>query len=162
MTPAAHIAHRLQDRVRLRIPEKRHDTSYFALVADAFAALPGIRGVQANALTGSLLLHHHAVSPERISAFAQERSLFCVVAKRNDVMPLSARLSAGLHEFDDKIRVHSDGRLDFWGAVFLLLAGVSIIQVAKGNILAPASTLLWYALGTFAVPQQFRPLDADA
>lgn len=162
MTPSAHIVHRLPERLRIRIPEKRHDDGYFASLADTFSTLPGIKGVQANALTASLLLHHHAISPERLTEFAERRALFRVVAPRSDARHLSARLSAGLQELDDRIRVYSDGWVDFWGAVFLLLAGVSVIQLAKGNVLAPASTLLWYALGTFAVPQQFRPTDSQS
>lgn len=157
MTPLAHIVHTLPDRVRIRIPEKRHDTDYFASLADAFDALSGIESVQANAFTASLLLHH-TTSPARISEFAKRRSLFRLVSQGNDeAVPLSARLSAGVQTLDGKIRAHSDGRLDFWGAVFLLLVGVSISQLAKGNIYAPASTLLWYALGTFAIPLQARP-----
>ena len=146
----------LPDRLRIRIPEKRHDTGYFASLVNAFGALPGVEGVKANALTASLLLRHQAVSPERISEFAEQRALFRVAPQRDEVVPLSARLADGLQVLDDRIRAHSEGRLDFWGALFLLTVGFSIPQFAKGNISAPASTLLWYALGTFAVPQQSR------
>lgn len=153
MIALAHIAHALPDRVRIRIPEKRHDIGYFAALADAFGALPGIEGVRVNAMTASVLLHHR-LSSARIAEFAERQALFRVMAQGSDaVVPLSARLAGGLQLLDDKIRVHSDGRLDFWGTVFLLLVVMSITQLAKGNVFAPASTLLWYALGTFSVPQ---------
>ncbi|MGC1955684.1 MAG: HMA2 domain-containing protein [Gammaproteobacteria bacterium] len=156
MIPSAHIAHMLPDRVRIRIPEKRHDAGYFASLASAFGVLPGIEGVEVNASTASLLLHQRAVSAERIGEFAEQRALFRMIAPRDEVIPLSARLADGLQVLDARIRAYSEGRLDFWGAVFLLTVGISITQFAKGNISAPASTLLWYALGTFAVPPQWR------
>ncbi|MGF1615014.1 MAG: HMA2 domain-containing protein [Gammaproteobacteria bacterium] len=151
MTPSAHIAHTLAGRLRIRIPARRRDSGYFASLADAFGAMPGIEGLEVNALTASLLLYH-TISSEQISEFAERRALFRVVPERNESASLSTRLSSGLEAIDSKIRGVSDGSLDFWGAVFLVLVAMSIVQLAQGHILAPASTLLWYALGTFAVP----------
>lgn len=152
MTPSAHIAHALAGRLRIRIPARRRDSGYFASLADAFGAMSGIEGVEVNPLTGSLLLYH-TISSEQISEFAERRALFRLVPEHNESAPsLSTRLSSGLQVIDSKIRGVSDGSLDFWGAVFLVLVAMSIVQLAQGHILAPASTLLWYALGTFAVP----------
>lgn len=157
MIPLAHITHVLPNRVRIRVPEKRHDSGYFASLVNAFDALPGIEGVKVNALTASLLLKHRPMDVERISEFAAQRELFRINPGRDGqdaVVPLSTKLTSGMQVLDDKLRAHSGGRLDFWSALFLLLIGLSISQFAKGNIFAPASTLLWYAIGTLTAPRQ--------
>jgi hypothetical protein len=149
--------------MRIRIPEKRRDVGYFAWLVNAFDALPGIEGVKVNALTASLLLNHQSLSAERIGEFAEQQELFRITPQRDQseeevdhqhVVPLSVRLTGGLQALDGQIRAHTGGQLDFWGVIFLLMVGLSISQMLKGNIFAPASTLLWYALATFGGPQQ--------
>lgn len=153
MPPTAHIAHLVPGRMRIRVPTKRHDNGYFSQLAQALLALPGVDRVEANALTASLLIHH-TITPERIADFAAEQALCEVVIQGHRLVPLSAHIADRFQALDSKLSAFTEGTLDVWGTLFLVLVGLGIAQLAKGNILVPATTLLWYALGTLPLPQR--------
>jgi hypothetical protein len=58
MAHLAHIAHRIPGRVRLRIPSARHDRATLMRLAQRTASLPGVKSVESNSATGSLLISY--------------------------------------------------------------------------------------------------------
>jgi hypothetical protein len=54
----AHIVHRTATRLRLRVPARKLDHAYFRDLKARLAGCPGIRSVEANPLTGSVVIAH--------------------------------------------------------------------------------------------------------
>lgn len=154
MSPTAHICHAVPGRIRFRIPNKRRDTAYFYRLHEKFSSVQCIEQVNVNPLTGSLLLQYSG-DLQRIMEQIKQYRLFDVVSKspRNEDS-LAERTSASLQALNEQIRARSAGELDFWSLVFLTLIGMSVVQLVKGNIVVPATTLLWYALATLLISRQ--------
>ncbi|WP_031432449.1 HMA2 domain-containing protein [Methylomarinum vadi] len=152
--PSAFVKHQLPGRVRLKIPEKKGDFRYFDRVADVFAGSQGITQLQLNPPAASVLISHRDdISFQHIVEFAENNGLFRLTEKPEDYEPLTlpnlpiATLSSiGLDRVDDSLLNLSKNRLDNRSVLFLTLIGLAIHQIARGNIMAPAASLLWYAL----------------
>ena len=56
----AYVVHRTANRLRLRVPARKLDHSYFQGLKARLAGFPGVRSVEANPLTGSVLVEHDA------------------------------------------------------------------------------------------------------
>ena len=151
MPPTAYRIHALPGRLRLRVPEKRKDGSWLAETASRVAEMPGVRAVQAGVLTGSLLIHHDP----QIDLEAQISDTGLVVVEPRPDASLRdglGALSAGLAAMDGGIRQLSLGGADVRALLFLLLVGMAIRQILRGDIVAPAVPLLWYALSLVLPP----------
>jgi hypothetical protein len=157
VTTAAHLVHRAQGRVRLRIPERRHDASWLADLEDRLRDLPGITEVSANPRTaGVLVLFDPAAVPDPIPRI-EATGLLQVVAPP----PLSPTL-AGLRRvaarLDDSLGERSGGSVDLRTLSVISLLVLALYQAMRGRLLAPAVSLLWYAFELL----RFMPPDADA
>jgi hypothetical protein len=113
-------------------------------------AVDGVQRVEANPLTGGLLIMHDG-SLEPILAHASARSLFYVDPTEPAGPPPAERLRRQLGELSRDLRQASDGAADLASLVFLVLLVAAIVQLLRGRMLAPAVTLLWYAAGTVLV-----------
>lgn len=122
----------------------RRNEAYMAGVLEAVAALPGVEAVQANALTGSLLIRHPG-EWESIQCAAEESGLFAVARQTPLVQE---QVNAGLREIGRDLHLISGGSLNLPSTLFLGFTGLAIHQALQGNLLGPASTLLWYALSS--------------
>src|SRR5438309_64319 len=56
--PKASLAHRMQGRTRFRIHDARNDSDFFDSVAERLRRVPGIKNVETNPSTGSVLIYH--------------------------------------------------------------------------------------------------------
>lgn len=54
----AHIVHRTGTRLRIRVPARRLDHAYFGELEAKLVGCTGVRSVEANPLTGSVLIEH--------------------------------------------------------------------------------------------------------
>lgn len=151
---AAYLCHCIPGRIRFRIPGQRGDENYFSMLAKKLAALPGIETVQVSPLTGSVLLTHALDAVDDIGAFAKAQGLFEVTPPPDPGLPMGERIANSVHTFNHELKKLSDGAFDYWSLIFFVLIGMAIYQILKGNIAAPATTLLWYALGTLLIAQQ--------
>ncbi len=93
------------------------------------------------------LLIQHTVPFAQIVTFAGEHELFTLPAEiaASDTTVLQQAF-ANLARIDAQIVSFSAGDLDLRSTMLVALLVMSLIQIARGQILAPASTLLWYAL----------------
>lgn len=144
MLPAAHIAHQVDGRVRFRIPSKRRDQDYFDSVTRRLREHEGIRALEINALTGSVLVIH-TVDADTIAEYAERDGLFTLVAAETAATPLSQVISEQFHTMDKRIKAKTSGVLDLSGLAFVGLLIASATQLAKKNVWPAGATLLWYA-----------------
>lgn len=148
MSVSAYVAHRSPGRTRIKVRSQRGNVAYFAGLQQRLSQCPGIDVVKTNFRTGSFLLIHTA-SLSQIISFAQTQGLFTLDAQP-EIDPLSPSLlrQAAHHFFhaDSEMARLTQGHMDLSSLVLILLVTASSVQLARGQVLAPASTLLWYAL----------------
>lgn len=138
MTPEALLCHRTATRARLRVPSMRDDAGYFASVRDVLGADCG--SVRVNARTASILLDGlHKPLPEIVRK-AESAELFVLPfaggsERGGDLVPVVDRAMQRLYRGPR----HWPAEM---AALMLLLA---VVQMLRGQIMAPAISLLWYA-----------------
>lgn len=140
----ARLVHRLPGRVRLKIDGKRGDRAWFDALALELSLSEGILAVDANPLTGSLLIRHEGPL-ERLLGELAERGSLHVASLEPQEIPLGRRLAQRAAAVDESLRRASAGELDLAGAALLGLLLLALVQAARGQLAGPAVSLLWYA-----------------
>ncbi len=144
--PEARITHIISGRLRIKIPSKKGNTSYFKFLERKFSDFDKVQKVETNAVTAGMLLLHDADIKD-ISKFAEENRLFKIESRRPEQMVLTKRIKSGFDDLNRRATRFTGGELDLAGAVFVSLLSLSIYQIARGNFFAPAwYTSLWYAV----------------
>lgn len=131
MLPDATLCHSSRGRVRVRIAALRRDDEYFRSVERGLVSQ--FEHVVADSTTGSVLVTGESATPAALRQIAAERGLFALAA------PVRTRAPAGAAE-------NVSSERDWSRATALLFAGLALIQAARGTVLAPASSLAWYAV----------------
>ena len=169
----ATVEHILPGRIRLRFAARRGDAPFFEDLVRKLSEHPLVNRVKANPLTGSLLLEHSA-GPSELAAFAEHSGLPIPVDPSSTAPSAQsrartrtglngARLSApattlttlGLYQAARGRLLGTGGELLWhslavsrtkygWLAALLLASGV--VQVLRGRLLPPASSLIVYAI----------------
>ncbi len=75
MVPEARIVHRIAGRMRVRVLSRKGDAAYFATVEESVRSLHGVESVEADPLTGGILIRH-AIDPRAIVEYAAQKELF--------------------------------------------------------------------------------------
>lgn len=146
MIVSAYVTHSIPGRTRLKIHSQRGNTYYFNFLERHLTECPGVTDVKTSARTGSALVIHRTPFPQ-IVAFAQTRELFSLLSPQ-DFTPSTylQQTTAGFAKLDTDLAELSAGKLDIRSLVLMALMTMSVIQLSRGQIFAPASTLLWYTL----------------
>ncbi|MCX8049135.1 MAG: hypothetical protein N3A55_05695 [Methylohalobius sp.] len=145
MIAQAYLSHVATGRVRIKIPSKRGDESYFQALETALSARSDVRGVQASARTASLLLLHDGLLDlNTLAQQAKDQSWFQLDLTPPIRESLNALLSRQFDQVDRFMRRFSGSRLDNPSLIFLALSVLAVRQIAKGQIAPPAATVLWY------------------
>lgn len=146
MVPEAHVCHRVDRRMRIRIPEKKGDAGYFSMARGHLSRLSGVDACETNAITGSILLILTANEGE-VADFALTNGLFRLESSPPGSPRLAHQVQRSVNELNSRINSFTGGGLDLAEIAFLSLMGVGIYQIALGEFLAPAwYTALWYAM----------------
>jgi hypothetical protein len=153
MIPRGEVCHRISGRVRLRIGERRGDAAYFERVSRALRRSAGVTHCQANPITGTVLIEH-AGPLEQVLGVAQTQKLFCVDRSEPGLVPGRVRAAQGLERIDAELQHWTKGEADLRTLALAALIGLGVMQLIRGNVLAPAVTLFWYALMTLHFLQQ--------
>ncbi len=135
-------------RTRVQIPARRSDVAYFERVIRELPTIEDVEGVDANPVTGSVLIHHGEDFVSIIQK-ALDKQLFDVTALEN-ARPgpvLTSRLAEKLSETDHLIHEATHGRFDLNSVVMVGLVGAGTFQILRGAVLPAGATLLWYAFG---------------
>jgi hypothetical protein len=150
MMPLAVVSHLTDKRMRLKISSRRGDASFFDLLNNKITvAFPSLT-VQANAITGSLLLAGAPVDPDGITDFGRAEKLFEVVSEPSkNAMALS--IPTSMQAANHRIRQMAGGRVDLPGALFISLVIFGAIELIRGNWRTPPwYTAFWYAFGLYS------------
>jgi hypothetical protein len=154
--PEARIAHATPNRVRLKIPAKRHDEAFFRVVEQRLAGWQNIERVEVNPVTASILVHFSDPAALVREAINGNNDLFRIVypeqQEHGSAPPLLARLQKTAAAADGSLRQWTGGNLDLRTAIFTVLLVGGLQQLAQGNVAAPAATLLWYAATVLGLP----------
>jgi len=149
MLPEAIVCHSTPGRFRVKVPSRKGNAAYFSNLKDHFTHLEGVKEVEANALTGSVVFIH-AADLKAISVFAQDHSLFRLIKLESGTPALSRNVVRAFSDFDKRVKKFTGNELDVPGVAFLTLLGLGIYEIGRGNFAAPAwYTAFWYSLNIF-------------
>ena len=147
--PVAVVSHRTGTRLRIKVLSKRRDDAFFASLAERLSAFEGVRSVEVNPLTGSVLINHESEA-ERIIETSAKAGLLSIGGPRSVPTHLHQRLSKTFGDMNGAMRHASGNELDLGGVAFLALIGAGIYQISAGNAAAiPWYTAAWYAFNVF-------------
>jgi hypothetical protein len=146
----------LPGRVRLCLPAARGRAHRLEHVRNRLAAMDGVDDVKVNPDTGSVLVLGRGARIDRLKQFALHEGLFEIEQMAPELKPVVDMLAGHVQEVDDALRRVTGGRVDLASAAIIALAAVALVQVARGEIAAPAMTLLWYAAGTAMMARAAR------
>jgi hypothetical protein len=150
MLPEAKVSHQSAKRLRIRVPSKKGDREYFKSVGDTLVRYQEFDVLQLNPVTGSVLLIDERLDVGGLEAYAEEKGLFALRRKALQTLPLSRRIAEPLSSTNVFLSRTTGGFLDLPGAAFLLLLGVGIYEILRGNFRTPPwYTAFWYAFGVF-------------
>ena len=139
MVPVAYIEHQLPGRMRLRIPSRRGEVPFFESIVQKLSKHPAIRELNASPLTGSITLQY--LEPlQAITATAADQRLFEICRLEPKTNASESKRAARL----------SDGP-ELATAVASGLSGLSLFQIAQGNVLGSATENLWHAFGAHRI-----------
>ena len=141
MPPVAVVAHSAQGRTRFKISARRRDVQYFATVEQRLPNAPDVQRVQANPITGSVLVHHRGPA-EALYSYAEKNDLFRVSTLADRAGNLLRQRGRSL---DRQLRELTGEYLDVRSLTFIMLVSIGLVQALRGQFAGPALTIFWYA-----------------
>jgi hypothetical protein len=148
MIPFAHCVHRTATRIRIRIPSRKGDKSFFKALQEQLALCDQVTGSEVNPLTGGVLIYY-AGDFKEIADYAEKRNIFRLSGTKRNATIMSATVTT-YKSLDNRLKKLTGGELDLPIAAFLALAGAGVYKIAQGKFAAPAwYTAFWYALNIF-------------
>ena len=164
------VEHMMPGRIRLRFRSRRGETDFFQQLVTLLSQISLVDEVDANSLTGSVLIRHSA-SPDQLAFLATQSGLLPVqdlssalgdppAPRRQARSGLSVPRAVGLFALAllqlARGRVLGSASEQFWHAeraqerhapvLSLALFGLGILQLLSGRVLAPASSLFVYGM----------------
>lgn len=149
----AWIAHSTQGRTRLQMPALRGDRGGLESVARRLGQVDALDGVTANPATGSLVLLHR-VGWGELAGRIERSGVLRIEGPLPDMAPLSRWVAGVADRLDAEVRSNTSGSLDLGSLGFVLMMGASALQLARGQVLGPASNLFF--LGLTSLARSFR------
>jgi hypothetical protein len=143
--PDAHVKHSMPGRIRLQIPDRKHDPAYFARVGQKLTEMDGVQSVRTDSQTGSILINHER-DLDAIRSFAEQHKLFSLIVTTATAVVLADKLTDRVGNLDQGLIHFTRGQVDLKSAVVLALAAGAAIQVLRKQVLPPAFTLVWTAI----------------
>jgi hypothetical protein len=165
------IVHAVPGRIRLKISRLKRDPKYAVAIRDRLLALPGIRSVEANPLTASVVVSYNAETTlpalvpslsEAFHAFAfpnldrkEVEAMLTAPANGNGShapsTPLASRIHSWLGTMDESVDWVTGGNLDLRVLLPLSLFVLGVGRlVSSSNVQFPTwFDFLWFSFGTF-------------
>lgn len=163
MIHGARVVHEIPGRLRVRLPRAQRDPRLLRELRDFVASLGGVRHVEINPMTGSILIHYHPESEEQIhNLLRSQAAAFEVPPELTDVDELANRIEREaeflaahselalrvvqlVKAVNHEVRVATDNTLDL---KVLLPGGLALWAFLKAG--ADISTPLWVTLAIFS------------
>lgn len=153
MTPDAHVHHRMPRRLRIKIPSKKGDPTYFSDLADKIVACPGVHDARVNPKTASLLIEFDCDLAD-LAAYAKKHQLFSLRHAEPLPTTLFGSVARSFDSYNRNLLKWTNGEFDIPSLVFVSLVISGLIQLVRGNVAMPAwYTAFYYALGVFSRSQ---------
>ncbi len=153
MIPEAHVSHGMARRLRVKIPSKKGDVSYFSTLRERLSICPGIEEIRVNSKTGSALILC-ACETETIAEFARKNDLFLLRQSAAPRKTLFGNVADTFQGYNQDLKKLTGGEVDIPSLIFVSLVISGIWQIARGNLAMPAwYTAFYYALGVFTRAQ---------
>ncbi|MEW5422156.1 hypothetical protein [Amorphus sp. 3PC139-8] len=147
------LAHQMPGRVRLRTIQPA-DANEIAALVDRIAAVPGLTRVVGRPQTGSIIVEGSGAEGE-IARLLQEHGAARIVTNQSHFAPpIDQALQFGVAKLDYEIASHTAKSLRLHSLLALLLLAAAAVQLARGQIAGPATTLLMSALSLLEQPQR--------
>lgn len=138
------MVHRSPGRVRLRVPARRGDRALFERIERSLGDVDGVRGVETNSKTGSVLIHYSG-KLDALILRAAANGLGDMLDLALSVPPVALRVRGGVRSLDSAIRRITDGEMDLSTVASLALLAMAGVQLRRGQQPAVAVSLAWYA-----------------
>lgn len=153
MIPDAHVSHGMASRLRVKIPSKRGDVSYFSALQQRLSSCPGVGEIRVNPQTGSALISYEC-EKKTLAEFARENDLFHLRRSTPRRKTLFGNVADTFQGYNTSLKKLTGGEVDVPSLVFVSLVISGIWQIARGNVVMPAwYTAFYYALGVFTRAQ---------
>jgi hypothetical protein len=144
MATRAFVVHRIAGRLRLRIPDHKGDGLFFATLAESVCARPGVAAARPSPIAASLVIEHEFEDPAQLDALLRDLGLEPRDGEPPTEPPLQVLLG-GVRALEHDLRRVTGDATDLRTLGFLALATAGLVQIARGNALSAASSLLWHA-----------------
>jgi hypothetical protein len=145
MTAGACVSHSSPGRLRFRIPSKKGDTACFDSLKRRCEKISGLKSVEANPFTGSLLLTFDPDARLFPQAIALDLDLD-LAPEATSPKPLEERVANQFGLLSTKLRDLTGGEIDLKGVAFLGCLAAGLYQLSVGNMAMPAwFVAFWYA-----------------
>jgi hypothetical protein len=148
MSIRAHVVHAMPGRVRVRLPEHRGDTDLFARIEQQLAESELFDSVEANVLTGSLLLEFTGPLEELLEKLAGELPV------EFELMPEAPTPALPPADILDPLRLVSGRNMNPMMVAGTLFGAIGVVQAVRGRFLMPALTAFWYATNAFRLARE--------
>ena len=117
----------------------------------ALRACPTVGELRVNPATASvLILDQRGVALDEVRDYAYSHGLFEM--PNGGRQSLAESVLEGARQMDEGVRRASGEELDLRALAFLALLGAALYQLLRGELLAPATTLGWYAAAVLSRP----------
>jgi hypothetical protein len=132
------VVHATEGRFRLRV-SRRMDAGEMEKLVEQIAGIPGIDRVIARPGTGSVILFFSRPAEDLVEALSA--GLGIKVRPQRKPPPVGQALQFGLMKLDADVQRTTDRSLDLRALLALLLLFAAVVQLARGRIAGPATTL---------------------
>jgi hypothetical protein len=151
MIPKAELPSCTSHRLRLRIPARRGDDSFFHDLTQRWLREFPASEVVCNTLTGSLVATGVPPVPDAIAEFGLRLSLFDLKPAVALSRTWACSVEATILSLNRKIEQGSGGLLDLTSALFTALVIFGISELIRGHWKTPPwYTAFWYAFGVYS------------
>jgi Heavy metal associated domain 2 len=161
--PIAQVVHSVPGRTRIRIAERRHDAGYFETVGQRLSGYSGVSAVEANPLTGSVIVRH-TNRLDALRSFAADNHLFALGPERetNSMTPSTspAPSASALARLAPSLWATSSNFPDLRVLGFVALWGLGFMQLFRGQIAPPAVSLFWMGINLLFFRAAHTPREA--
>ena len=168
-----HVVSDTPGRLRIRVRHPHRHPQLMGRTQDHLEGKPGIRGVETNPTTGSVMVRYdpHQVSPDDILAMLKDVGVIALqtASDLGVELPEAGRSTTAvsvisvIDDLDRRISLLTGRRIDLKLLFPATLFGLGIRQVATqglGLAQVPGYILLWYAFDSFWKFHQAEPVEA--
>ncbi|MCX8069325.1 MAG: hypothetical protein N2738_02350 [Thermodesulfovibrionales bacterium] len=143
------IVHKIPSRIRIKVPSKKGDISFFENVMGKLEEISAIEKIEINAYTGSIVIYSSSKSDFIVNSI-KSMGLFNLIGSNYEKRTIHRSVKTAFKDIDKKVKGLTAGELNLADIVFLALIGVVVYQIQRGNFAAPAwYTAIWYAMNIF-------------